>query len=244
MKMQLHKETTVFRRERGSVTRVKCWATQDGVQAGNDDNCYLVEQDGKWAFVDTCRQLFRDLVMEECEKTGLDAIILTHGHFDHCQNAAALVERFGAKVALSGRDLFLLEDQTSQPFSANTDIGRALLSVASKEIEEEKVPPFKIDVVYGEGKSLANELGIDARVFATPGHTQGHVAIDLWDTDLFVGDILMNPGEPVPALLFFDESLIGESVGKILALKGERTIHFGHGNEVLLSELRQLTGGF
>lgn len=237
MGLQTHKTTSVFHRPQGSIMRITCWATEDGKLVDSYDNCYLVEQGDLHFLIDTCRTLYFDLVVEECDKVGLDAILLTHGHFDHCQNTAALVERFGAKVALSGRDLYLLEDPASQPLKARVPEAEDFAAVAWPAVLRETIPPFKVDVVYGPVKSLHRELGIEATVFGTPGHTQGHVAIDLWNSDLFVGDILMNVGEPVPAMLCFDESAIDESVRRILAIEDDRTIHFGHGEEVAISDL-------
>lgn len=235
--MELRKAVTTFERPQGTIKRIKCWAEGEDVADPTDDNCYLVEQDGRHVLIDTCRSLCRDLVLEELDRTGVDAVALTHGHFDHCQNTAAVVARYGSKVAMSARDIPLMAAQTLQPFKADTDMGRAFKEIAWSELLKQTVEPFDVDYCYHDWMPLT-EIGLDGVVFATPGHTKGHVGIDLWGTDVFVGDILMNiAGAPVRALLFFDGSLIDESVHRILALEGERTIHFGHGDEVLKSHL-------
>ncbi len=67
---------------------------------GGTDNCYLVTDGGQAILVDTASGQNLDQVMAECDKYTLKLIVLTHVHFDHAENAAALSARYNVPVAI------------------------------------------------------------------------------------------------------------------------------------------------
>ena len=68
-------------------------------------NCYLVRTSDGFILIDTGRTNKRGVIEKELEKAGcqpenLALIVLTHGDFDHCGNAAYLRKKFGTQIAM------------------------------------------------------------------------------------------------------------------------------------------------
>ena len=81
-------------------------------------NCYLVQGEEGAVLVDTGYTGYVERLLDTCLGAGVRLIVLTHGHLDHIQNTALLMERLGVPAALHPADLGLLTDQQSQPLSA------------------------------------------------------------------------------------------------------------------------------
>lgn len=81
-------------------------------------NCYLVQGEESAVLVDTGYTGYVERLLDTCLGAGVRLIVLTHGHLDHIQNTALLMERLGVPAALHPADLGLLTDQQSQPLSA------------------------------------------------------------------------------------------------------------------------------
>ena len=64
------------------------------IRCGNV-NCYIVENGSGGVLVDTGRREFARRVLEACRRYRVRLIVLTHGHFDHAENAAFLSEALG-----------------------------------------------------------------------------------------------------------------------------------------------------
>ena len=57
------------------------------IQCGNV-NCYIIENGTSGILVDTGKKESIKKVIEACRAYGVKLIVLTHGHFDHAENAA------------------------------------------------------------------------------------------------------------------------------------------------------------
>ena len=199
------------------ITRIPC----------GSGNCFCIEQDDSAILVDTCREQYRDQILLACKGKNIRLIVLTHGHVDHVQNAAALSAAFAAPIAMHRADLGLIRDNTEQPMVAHTLAGRYVLAGIRKSFDQDVIEPFEPRVFLEQGDSL-DDFGIPATVVELPGHTKGSIGIQLDDGDLFVGDALMNLFFPAKSMLYGDRSTMLQSAAKISSL-GPVTIHFGHG---------------
>ena len=131
------------------------------------NNTYLViDEDSKKCFI-VDPSTPSEKVAEYIETNGLtlEAVLITHGHFDHIGGAAYFKNKFGAKVYMSKDD----EDFIDNPLK----IGR-------------KYERFDIDVYVKDGDVL-DLCGQKIRVIATPGHSAGGVCYVL-DDNIFCGD--------------------------------------------------------
>lgn len=202
------------------IKRIKC---------GNG-NCYIVTSGESAVLVDTCRKQFRERILRECGMLNIRLIVLTHGHLDHVQNAAWLSHRLNAPVAMSRADIALLSDNLAQMLHARTLPGKIVLAASVNALRYTKIQEFSPQVWLDEGDSL-ERYGIPAKVIGLPGHTDGSIALDVEQSDLIVGDALMNMFYPTDSMLYHDEAQMLRSAERITAL-GERTIFFGHGKPV------------
>lgn len=202
------------------IKRIKC---------GNG-NCYIVTSGESAVLVDTCRKQFRERILRECGMLNIRLIVLTHGHLDHVQNAAWLSHRLNAPVAMSRADIALLSDNLAQMLHARTFPGKIVLAASVNALRYTKIQEFSPQVWLDEGDSL-ERYGIPAKVIGLPGHTDGSIALDVEQSDLIVGDALMNMFYPTVSMLYHDEAQMLRSAERISAL-GERTIFFGHGKPV------------
>ena len=127
-------------------------------------NCYIIWADGS----DTCAVIDPgyepDTVLTQVGRLGkkVEAILLTHGHFDHVGGVKTIAATTDCKVYLCTDDLAM-----PQQFTAG-----ALLYTDA----------------YKEGDVL-NVAGLAVKVLHTPGHTTGSVCLYCEDT-LFAGDTL------------------------------------------------------
>ena len=199
------------------------------IRCGNV-NCYIVENGSSGVLVDTGRREFARRVLEACRRYRVRLIVLTHGHFDHAENAAFLSEALGVPIGMSGRDLDLISSNANQALSAETLLGKVVLSASLREFSRRSMRVFEPEVLLQEGDCLT-DYGIDARIVALPGHTEGSIGLDVEETNLVVGDALMNMFYPTVSMLFHNRGAMLESAEKISTL-GRRMLYFGHGRPV------------
>lgn len=189
-------------------------------------NCYIVADNGKAILIDTGRRKYRKKILEKCKEFQVSLIVLTHGHMDHCQNAAYLADALGIPLAMSKKDMDLIPDNRQQSLYAKTFLGKIVLSVSLSSFEKDSLEKFVPEIYLKDGDDL-NDYGIDAKIIELPGHTKGSIGVKIKD-GLFVGDALMNMFYPTISMLYTDEQEMLASVKHINGL-GVKTIYFGHG---------------
>ncbi len=194
--------------------------------AGGNVNCYIVAENGNAILVDTGRKKYREKILKKCRDFHVNLIVLTHGHMDHCQNAAYLANILHIPIAMSEKDSNLIPDNRRQSLMAKTFLGKIVLAASLKSFEKDSLEAFEPNIYLRTGDDL-KAYGIDARVIELPGHTNGSIGLVIEDK-LFVGDALMNMFYPTTSMLYADEHQMLLSAGRISEL-GEKTIYFGHG---------------
>lgn len=202
------------------IHRIKC---------GNG-NCYIIENGYNGILVDTGKREFVNQVIEQCKTYHVKLIILTHAHFDHAENAAQISNALGVPIGMNELDCDLIKSNTNQTLSAETLLGKIVLSASLKDFSVRTMQEFKPDILLKDGDSLTN-YGVNANIVALPGHTNGSIGIDVDNTYLIVGDALMNMFYPTVSMLFHNKSDMLESAKKISGL-GSRKVYFGHGKPV------------
>ena len=177
-------------------------------------NCYLVWREGSdtCVVIDPGYEPERILAQTRLLKKNIEAILLTHGHFDHVGGVKALEEQTGCKVYLCPQELSLPEQMTAGPLSYTH--------------------------TYGEGDTL--ELaGLTFRVIRTPGHTPGSVCL-LVDTVMFSGDTLFWGSCGRTDFPGGDWTQMLGSLRRLASLPGDYTVYPGHGGATNLEQERKM----
>lgn len=191
-------------------------------------NCYIVADNDKAILIDTGSKKYREKILEKCREFHVCLIVLTHGHMDHCQNAAYLADVLQIPIAMSDKDMNLIPDNRKQSLLAKTFLGKIVLSVSLSSFEKDSLEMFEPTIYLKNGDDLSG-YGIDAQIVELPGHTKGSVGVQIED-NLFVGDALMNMFYPTISMLYTDEREMLKSA-KYISELGEKTIYFGHGKQ-------------
>lgn len=136
-------------------------------------NCYIVYRDGSAVVIDPADRA--DEIVSQLQKlnVNVEAILLTHGHFDHILAANELRKAVGAPLYAGAGEKRLL--------------GNPKLSGGSMGLMKEAVEP---DCWLQDGEEL-ELLGETWKVMFTPGHTEGSVCYYVaGEHVLFSGDTL------------------------------------------------------
>jgi len=199
------------------IKRIKC---------GNG-NCYIVSNGKEAILADTAKEEHLDTILEACKPYDMKLLLLTHGHFDHTGNAAALSGKLGIPIAMHKADLDLLDDNMAQPLTAGSFFGKIVLRASQEAFSNREMPKFQPTIFLDHGDDLS-EYGVPAKVIGLPGHTNGSIAIDVDGKYLITGDAVMNILYPTVSLLYHNKEEMLSSAKRISAL-GERILCFGHG---------------
>ncbi len=194
------------------------------------DNCYVVRQGTHAILVDTCRRSNRTKILKAAKDEAVSLIVLTHGHYDHIANARVIAETLDIPIAMHSADVDMISDNKIQKMHANTLLGYLLLLFNKFFIPVNKIDQFYPDLFLQEGDSL-KPFGIDAQIIELPGHTMGSIGLDIWGTDLIVGDACMPSCKDYRTTIYGNRRHMESSLHRVISI-GKRTIHCGHGKTI------------
>ena len=172
-------------------------------------NSYFLVNDQNQALVIDCGENYKQIKLTE-EKYGfkIKAVLLTHAHFDH-SGCAKKLQDDGAKVYISKLDApkLLNEDNLSGDFGRKFDY-------------------LVADFTFGDGDDL-NICGINIKVIATPGHTDGSVCF-MVDNAIFTGDTLFDGSVGRTDFKTGNRQDMINSIKKLFSLDGDYSVYPGH----------------
>ena len=163
-----------------------------------------------------------DRVAAWLKERGLEpeAVLLTHGHFDHILGIPGLRESW-PDLPVYCHPADLGEGRTAGLF------GQTFPTVSS----------FGNIRAYKEGDALT-VAGVDIKVLETPGHTPGSVTLEAGDV-LFTGDTLFNESMGRTDLPGGDEGRIMASLRRLGELEKDYRVCPGHEGQSTLEHERQ-----
>ncbi len=198
--------------------------------------------------IDTVPFAYRDRFYRRLKRLGITtsqitAILLTHHHEDHTGIVASLLESNPkARLIFHAREeAALLSGRNQAATYANHTI-EGFSKKANVQATFTPLPRRSQDLVIGEEESpLLRDLGIDATLLHTSGHTPGSVCILFDDRTLIAGDTFANiplnlfKANPFP-FVYEDRQALLRSWKRILSKKPERIVP-SHGRTLTVSAI-------
>ena len=173
-------------------------------------NCYLVYEDNSPGCAVIDPGFEPETVLLTARRLGkqVEAILLTHGHFDHVGAVKAIAAATHCRV-------YLHEAEQSMP---------PQLTAGSLYYTD----------TYTEGDQICAG-GVIFRVMHTPGHTPGSVCL-ITGEHMFSGDTLFADSCGRTDLPGGDWSVIRQSLNRLAKLDKNYSVHPGHGESTALDK--------
>ena len=198
-----------------NIQKIACGILEENcyiVQAGGRDDCVVVDPGDDYPKLKVA-----------IGKRHVEAILLTHGHFDHIMAAGQLAADFDAPVYVGAADIEMLNDAERSGYAGMMGVPRA------NWLHIDAVP-------FGDAVSAC---GMDIAVLPTPGHTKGSVCLYLeGEGVLFSGDTLFRAGYGRLDLYGGDLHSMIESLKKLFTLPQGVKVYPGHGDATTIGAER------
>lgn len=185
-------------------------------------NCYLIfhNETKKAVIIDPAENA--PYIKKRCADLGLlpEAILLTHGHFDHIQAAKALKKEYDCPIYAGRNEVGILREPDESVSSMVEDMSQ--LAITPDQLVKD-----------GDILKLA---GFEIRVLETPGHTAGSVCYYIASEDVLIsGDTLFQEGLgrtdfPTGS----SRQIIDSILNKLFALPEDTMVYPGHGEETTI----------
>jgi hydroxyacylglutathione hydrolase len=175
-----------------------------------DTNCYYYQAPAGGILFDAPQEADSAFANEK-----VDLLVITHGHFDHIVDAAAIIERHRCRTAMHPETASMVND-------------REFFRRLGFELE---VDSFEADFFLDENGEGAELLGAPVRIYHIPGHCPGSLCIHLLKEEVIIGgDVLFREGVGRWDLPGGDRDLLLQGIReKLLPLEDGISVLPGHG---------------
>ena len=173
-------------------------------------NCYIIHEEASKSCCVIDPGYDADFILDKLESLGLtlEAVLLTHGHFDHVGAVKELAAETQCDVYIHPEDLSMPPMMTAGPLYYTK--------------------------TYAEGTHL-KLAGLEIGVLHTPGHTPGSVCL-VCENTIFAGDTLFRGSCGRTDLPGGDWATITKSLKRLAALEGNFWVYSGHGPTTTLRD--------
>lgn len=183
-------------------------------------NCYVVIDQERALVIDPSGS-FPDLdKILKSNHARLEAVLLTHAHFDHIGGLDEMLERYGVDVYLNPLEFDFLKNAS---LNSSSTFGGYLTSKA--------VPK----PLYDGSQSIG---GFEVTAMTLPGHTVGSTVIAIGN-DLFTGDVLFQGSVGRTDLATGSWSQMIQSIQYLKKLPDDTIVYPGHGPSTTIGQEKQ-----
>ncbi len=185
-------------------------------------NCYIIADRDRCLIIDPADE--GDFIASQLIRSKIEpeAILLTHGHFDHMLSSGELQMIYSIPVIMHIEDMFLIKRSQS---TVNHFFKRSF--------------PIIIPNITSlpTGNSILDEFGINT--MHTPGHTPGSCCYYMLSQGwMLTGDTFFEDGVGGADHSYSNVELLKKSVEKIMGLPDETIIYPGHGQSFILGDVK------
>jgi hydroxyacylglutathione hydrolase len=154
-------------------------------------------------------------LLDRVRELEVEAILLTHAHFDHIGGVEQLRKLKGCPVYLHDGEADWLGDPELNGSARWPEVGPPIKAAAAE-----------FSLKGGQSLTL---LGETFKVYHTPGHSPGSVSFH-WKDHLFSGDVLFQQGVGRTDLPGGSSKELYDSIQRVLfKLAGDTNVYPGHG---------------
>ncbi|HOG17501.1 MAG TPA: MBL fold metallo-hydrolase [Syntrophales bacterium] len=200
-------------------------------------NAFLLSKGGRHILVDTGRMRSEKKLVDRLVESGVDgrnlsALVLTHTHFDHAENAAAVKTIFGAKILVHRSEADFLNCGDSPLPQGTLFPTRWLIRLFGASLQRLFLyRPVAGDILVDERLDLL-DFGFSATVLHLPGHSSGSLSLIVEDEIALVGDTLFGVIRGSVRPPFADDPALLVRSWRRLLDTGCRVFLPGHGRQI------------
>jgi hydroxyacylglutathione hydrolase len=220
---------------------MKTWTTTNGITIykllNGLFNCFLVQKGDFNLLLDTGLSRHRKKLIANLKfllkgKSTLDYLMLTHTHFDHCENAAAVAELFCPKVIVHRSEAEFLSNGFKPLPRGTLWLVDKITALGNKHAAHRYTySPLIADILIDDNSSFT-ENDLNLRIINTNGHTIGSISLIINDEIALVGDTMSGDLKFTIYPPFADDKInLVKSWGKLLET-GCQIFIPGHGWEL------------
>lgn len=200
-------------------------------------NCYFIPTDQGNILIDAgmrsaYNSLKKHIKSMHLVNENVDFLVLTHTHFDHCQNAAAVKKDNNCRIAVGKMEAGLASKGYTPIPQGTFNFTRMLNRLGNMMFSGSfGYDPFTADILVEESYNLMSG-DINVVLISTGGHSVGSISVIIDDDIAIVGDAMIGVFEDSIIPPFADNipDMIG-SWHKLLQT-GCRVFLPGHGHEI------------
>lgn len=183
-------------------------------------NCYIIENDTSLLIVDPGAEFEKISTLINQLNKKVEAILLTHTHFDHIGAVDELAAALDVKVYVADEEKYWLSDPAANGSEKFKSYGL-----------EEVVARVKPEILRPGHKTLGS---FKFDIMHTPGHSPGSLTF-IFEDFAVVGDTLFKEGIGRTDLKEGNLQTLMTSIDALMALPEETVIYPGHGPKTTLA---------
>jgi hydroxyacylglutathione hydrolase len=176
------------------------WLTNKGTAIyqilGGRSNVFLLSKNNKFLLIDTSTKNNWNNLEKKIDtfitvNETLEALILTHVHFDHAENASKIKNKYKAKIIVHEIESNLLRAGKNALAGGAFPITGFLFNFLNgiRFLDLIHFEPSEFDIAVSDNFHLAG-FGFNAYTIHTPGHTSGSTSVIVDDEIAVAGDAL------------------------------------------------------